>query len=158
MIAPLQLIDYNAETVSYSRLEPKPAPEDLDVGVGLGFEMGSNPDEERNAQCLTLSVHFNRQEEDIPEEIEPYIVHRGHVRVQGWIRWINEDIAARDNAKHLLLVNGFSMLYGIARVHTAQLTDGSTFDRLLLPSVSFKKVVEEWMQREEETGGDEENV
>lgn len=146
MISPLQLIDYTAETLRYERLDPEPVPKDMEIGVGLGFEIDTAVEEERNAQRLTLSVHFNDKEDDIPKEIAPHIAHRGQVRVQGWVRWINKDMSERDDAQRLLLTNGLSMLYGIARVHTAQLTAGRTSARLLLPSVSFQPMVDEWME------------
>jgi hypothetical protein len=158
MIAPLQLIDYTAETVSYNRLDPKPAPDNLNVGVGLGFEINSSADEERAAQCLTLNVHFNNREEDIPEEMSPYIAHRGQIRVRGWIQWVSDEMAERDDAQKLLHVNGLAMLYGIARVHTAQLTEGRTSPRLLLPSISFQPMVEDWMQADKENSENSEDV
>lgn len=151
MISPLQLIDYVAETVAYERLDAEPALDDEDTSVALGFEMNAAVDEERTAQRLTLTVHFNNQNTDVPEEIAPYVAHRGQVQVCGWIRWINDEIAERDDAHKLLLINGLSMLYGVARVHTAQLTEGRTADRLLLPSINFQPMVEEWMQQGAET-------
>jgi preprotein translocase subunit SecB len=56
----------------------------------------------------------------------------------------------RDDAPELLLTNGLAMLYGVARVHIAQLTDGPSADRLLVPSISFQPMVEEWMNRDAE--------
>ena len=150
MIAPLQLIDYTAETVSYERLDADPAPDDMDLGVGLGFGIDARADEERNAQCVILSVRFNQNDDEIPDDLKPCMAHRGHVRVQGWIRWISEEMAERDDAPELLLTNGLAMLYGIARVHIAHLTDGRNADRLLVPSISFQPIVDDWMKHEDE--------
>lgn len=147
MIAPLQLIDYTAETVSYERLDPEPAPDDIEVGVGLGFDIDAKADREREAQQVTLSVHFNQNEEEIPDDMKPHIAHRGQVRVQGWIQWVNSEMAERDDAPKLLLTNGLAMLYGIARVHIVQLTAGRRADRLLIPSVSFQPIVEDWLEQ-----------
>ena len=156
MIAPLQLIDYTAETVSYERLDADPAPDDMDLGVGLGFGIDTRADEERNAQCVILSVRFNQNNDEIPDDLKPYMAHRGQVRVQGWIRWMSEEMAERDDAPELLLTNGLAMLYSIARVHIAQLTDGRSADRLLVPSINFKPMVDEWMgQTGVEPVGDE---
>lgn len=147
MISPLQLIDYVAETVSYERLDAEPAPDDEDTAIALGFEMDTAFDEDRTAQRLTLTVHFNNHHTDVPEEVAPYIAHRGQVRVCGWIRWVRDEMAQRDDAQKLLLINGLSMLYGVARVHAAQLTEGRAAERLLIPSISFQPMVEEWMQQ-----------
>jgi preprotein translocase subunit SecB len=154
MIAPLQLIDYTTETVLYERRNTEPTPDDVDVGVELGFGMDAKVDEERDAHCVTLIVRFNLNLEEIPEEVQPYIAHRGEVRVQGWIRWINDEMEKRDDAPELLLTNGLAMLYGIARVHIAQLTDGRSADRLLVPSISFQPMVDEWMNRDAEEPAD----
>lgn len=157
MIAPLQLIDYTSETVGYERRNAEPVPEDIELGVELGFGMDAKVDEERNAHCVTLFVRFNLNLDEIPEEIQPYIAHRGEARVRGWIRWIDEEAEARDDAPELLLTNGLAMLYGIARVHIAQLTDGRSAERLLVPSISFQPMVDEWMRHEAQNPADADN-
>lgn len=157
MIAPLQLIDYAAETVAYERRNAEPVPDDVELGVEMEFGMDAKMDEERDAHCVTLIVRFNLNLEEIPEEIQPYIAHRGEVRVQGWIRWINDEMEKRDDTPDLLLTNGLAMLYGIARVHIAQLTDGRSVDRLLVPSISFQPMVDKWMKHEAGEPVDEQN-
>ena len=148
MIAPLQLVDFETTALAYERLDAEPPPEDLDLGVGLGFEIEAEVDEERDAQRIRLLVSYN--EEDVPEDVKPYLKHRGRLRVTGWLQWIDEETADRDDAERLLLTNGLTMLYGIARVRVADLTDGD--GRLLLPSVSFLPIVDDWLEEEEPSG------
>jgi len=146
MIAPLQLLDYRSELQAYERLDAEPVPEDVDMGIGLGVELNTEFDDDREALCVRLTIDFN-PESEIPEEIRPYVMHRGRFQVTGWLTWIDESIASRDDARRLLLVNGLSMLFGIARVHIADLTSGSD-RRLVLPSISFKPIVEAFLKGE----------
>lgn len=146
MIAPLQLIDYRSELLAYDRRDPEPIPDDVDAGVGIGVEIETDFDEERKVRCIHLTVVFNAEDE-MPDEIRPYVMHRGRLRVTGWVNWINEEFAARDDAERLLLVNGLSMLFGIARVRISDLTSESD-RRLLLPSITFKPVVEDFLGEE----------
>ena len=145
MIAPLQLFDFETTTLAYERLDAEPPPEEADLGVALGFEIEAGVDEERDLQRIRLLVSYN--EEDVPEDVEPYLKHRGRLRVTGWLQWVDEETADRDDAERLLLTNGLTMLYGVARVRVADLTAGD--DRLLLPSVSFLPIVDGWLEEEE---------
>lgn len=148
MIAPLQLLDYRSELQSYERLDPEPVPDDLEMGVGIGIEFTTEFDDDRDALCVRLTVKFNA-EDDIPEDIQPHVTHRGKFRVTGWLTWISEEFATRTDARRLMLVNGLSMLFGIARVHVADLTSGSD-ERLILPSISFKPIVEDFLEESSE--------
>ena len=147
--APLQLADFEAATLAYERLEAEPPPDDADLGVGLSFEIDAEFDEEQETQRIELHVRYN-DEDEVPEEVAPYIAHRGHVRVTGWLHWIDEEFAAREDAQRLLLTNGLSMLYGIARVRVADLTADGRDRRLVLPSVNFQPAVEEWLVEAED--------
>lgn len=142
MIAPLQLADFETTALAYERLDAEPPPEETDLGVALGFEIEAGVDEERDLQRIRLLVSYN--EEDVPEDVEPYLKHRGRLRVTGWLQWVDEETADRDDAERLLLTNGLTMLYGIARVRVADLTNGD--DQLLLPSVSFLPIVDDWLE------------
>lgn len=147
--APLQLADFEAATLAYERLEAESPPDDAEMGVGLSVEMDAEFDEEREVQRIQLDVRYNN-EEDVPEEVAPYLAHRGHVRVTGWLYWASEEFAAREDAQRLLLNNGLSMLYGIARVRVADLTADEGNRRLVLPSVNFQPAVQEWLEEDEE--------
>jgi preprotein translocase subunit SecB len=146
MIAPLQLLDFESELQAYERLVAEPVPDDIDMGIGLGVEFNMEFDDDREALCVRLTVQFNAEEE-IPDDIRPYVMHRGKIHVTGWLTWISEDFAARDDARRLLLVNGLSMLFGIARVRVADLTAGSD-RRLVIPSISFKPIVEDFLEED----------
>jgi preprotein translocase subunit SecB len=152
--APLQLLNYRTTTLAYERLEAESSPEDLELGVGLSFGVDAEFDDEEEVQRIALDVRYN-QEDEVPEEIAPYIVHRGHVRVTGLLQWVNEEYATRDDARRLLLTNGLSMLYGIARVRVADITADGEEERLVLPSMNFRPVAEDWLDEEEdeEAGG-----
>jgi hypothetical protein len=119
--APLQLADFEAATLAYERLEADPPPDDIEMGVGLSIEMDAAFEEDRDVQRLQLDVRYNN-EEDVPEDAAPYIAHRGHVRVTGWLHWASEEVAARDDAERLLLTNGLSMLYGLDGRRTGSAT------------------------------------
>ena len=147
MQSPLQLLDYRSNLLHYERLNPEPVPDDINFGVGLGIEFETGFDEEQGAQRIDLIVSFN--EDAVREEIQPYIAHRGRFQVTGWLNWISEEVAARDDAERLLLVNGLSMLFGVARVYIADLTAGSG-DRLMLPSITFKPIVDKSLGGESE--------
>ena len=152
--APLQLADFEAATLAYERLEADPPPDDIEMGVGLSIEMDAAFEEDRDVQRLQLDVRYNN-EEDVPEDAAPYIAHRGHVRVTGWLHWASEEVAARDDAERLLLTNGLSMLYGIARVRVADLTADGLDRRLVLPSVNFRSAVQQWLDEGEKEETDE---
>lgn len=147
--APLQLADFEAATLAYERLEAAPPPDDVEMGVGLSIEMDATFEEDRDVQRLQLDVRYNN-EEDVPEDATPYIAHRGHVRVTGWLHWASEEVAARDDAERLLLTNGLSMLYGIARVRVADLTADGRDRRLVLPSVNFQPAVQQWLEESDD--------
>jgi len=153
MQSPLQLVDYRAHLLRYERLDPEPAPEDLNFGVGLGIEFETESDEARNAQRIKLTVSFN--EDAVPDEVQTHIMHRGRFQVTGWLQWISEEAAAREDAHRLLLVNGLSMLFGVARVYVADLTVGNG-DRLILPSISFKPIVEDFL--DDQNADEDENA
>jgi hypothetical protein len=155
MIAPLQLIDFHTATLAYERLEAEPLPDDMEMGAALAFEIEAVADEEREAQRIELTLGYN-QPDDVPEDVAPHIQHRGRLRVTGWIRWIDKDVAARDDARQLLLTNGLAMLYGVARVRVADLTDDASSDRLILPSANFHSLVMDWMAKEEKEASGEE--
>lgn len=150
MIAPLQLIDFRTTTLAYERLEAEPLPEDVEMGAALTFEIEATADEEREAQRIDLTVSYN-QPDDVPDEVAPHIQHRGRLRATGWIRWVDSDFAARDDARQLLLTNGLSMLYGVARVRVADLTDDASSNRLILPSANFHGLVMDWVAEDENT-------
>jgi preprotein translocase subunit SecB len=147
--APLQLLDYRTTTLSYERLDAESPPEDTELGVGLSFGVDAEFDDEEEVQRIQLDVRYN-QEDEVPEEIAQHIVHRGHVQVNGLLQWVDEDYATRDDARRLLLTNGLSMLYGIARVRVADITADGEEDRLVLPSMSFLPVAEDWLSEGEE--------
>lgn len=149
MIAPLQLHNYSTTTLSYERLEAETPPEDVELGIGLSFGVDAEFDDEEEVQHIALNVRYN-QEEEVPDDLVPYVVHRGHVRVTGQLYWADEEVAAREDARRLLLTNGLSMLYGIARVRVADITDDGDEDRLVLPSVNFLPVAEDWLDEDEE--------
>ena len=149
MIAPLQLHNYSTTTLSYERLEAETPPEDVEPGIGLSFGVDAEFDDEEEVQYIALNVRYN-QDEEVPEDLAPYIVHRGHVRVTGKLYWADEEVAAREDARRLLLTNGLSMLYGIARVRVADITDDGEEDRLVLPSVNFLPVAEDWLSEDED--------
>jgi len=151
MIAPLQLHNYSTTTLSYERLEAETPPEDVELGIGLSFGVDAEFDDEEEVQHIALNVRYN-QDEEVPEDLAPYIVHRGHVRVTGQLYWADEEVAAREDARRLLLTNGLSMLYGIARVRVADITDDGDEDRLVLPSVNFLPVAEDWLSEDDEKG------
>jgi hypothetical protein len=144
MIAPLQLIDYRVELLAHKRFDAVPVPDGVEMGVALGLEFDAAFDEARDAQCLTLVVHYN--EEGVPEDVRPYVPYEGRTRVEGWLRWVDDEAASRDDAQHLLLSNGLSMLYGLARASIADLTAGSKAPRLVLPSLSFRPIAEDWLR------------
>jgi len=145
--APLQLADYRTETLAYERLEAETPPNDHDLGVGLSFGIDAEFDEEEDVQRIELDIRYNHQD-DVPEDMAPYITHRGHLRVTGWLYWASEEFSARDDAQQLLLTNGLSMLYGIARVCVADITADGAEERLVLPSVNFRPAVREWLSEE----------
>lgn len=153
MISPLQLLDYRSELLAYERLDAESPPDDLDMGVGLAIEFDTHFDEGRDAQCLDLVVDFN-QEDGVPEEVQPYLIHRGRYRTVGWVRWIDDEVSAREDAHRLLMVNGLSMLFGITRVYVAELTSGSE-RRLVLPSVTFQTAVDDFLDTDDEGASEE---
>lgn len=142
MLAPLQLINYRAAVRSYERFDDVEVSDDNSMGIALRLQFNHDYDEDTETQRLKLVVQYN-QDEDVPEEQKPFIAHRGEIGVEGWLRWISKEIAEREDADRLMRANGLSMLYGIARVRVADLTDQGNGSRLLLPSVNFQNIVEE---------------
>jgi hypothetical protein len=134
--APLQLREYAVTEVTYRRrAEGGSAP---DSALTMRFEMEGARTGEDGA-VLALRVWFNEADEDTAErtsESSPS-PHTGHIEVRGGFQWIGDDVPERDR---LIVVNGLSVLYGIARVYVAQASGSGPDARLLLPSVSFHEV------------------
>lgn len=131
--APLQLRDYAVTDLAYRRRpDGERTPDD---GLTMRFEMeGARAGGE--TVLLVLRVWFNEAEDDDSET--PPAPHTGHVEVRGGFQWVGpEDVPGRDR---LTVVNGLSVLYGIARVYVAQASGSGPDARLVLPSVSFHEV------------------
>lgn len=147
--APFQLLDYHVETLTLERLHPE-TEEDLEqVGTALGFGMEIRPVEEgeEDVYDVELDLHINDDEGAIPEEGKKHIFHRVRLVLIGRVQWSeNAKPEEEKEADRLLLVEGLSMLYGVARVHLRQLTDPGPEPVLHLPTVRFQPIVERAMQ------------
>ncbi len=150
MIAPIQLIDFAVDQLTYE--QARPAAEELPDALGgvvLGLDLERMYGEDEEHPHLRLVVSFN--EEDIPEDAEGHIYHRGRIVLSGWFGWSREEAAKHvDHPEKLLLVNGLSILYGIARQHLLQLTEPGPAPRMMLPSISLLPVVEQWLADQSE--------
>lgn len=152
MLAPIQLIDFAVDQLDYEQVRP-PGEELPDAlsGVVLGIDVEQVSGIDTEHPYVQLIISFN--EEEVPEEAKasghPY--HQGRIVLSGWFNWSREKVAERvDNPEKLLLVNGLSMLYGIARQQLLQITEPGPAPRLMLPSISFLPFVERWLAKDEE--------
>lgn len=149
--APFQLLDYHIETLSLERLHPsvEDVPESAGGALGFGMEIRPTEDVEGEVYEVELELHVNEDEEAIPDEARERLFHRAHAALVGQFMWMDgKKPNDPEEADKLLLVNGLSMLYGNARIHLRQLTDPGPAPVLHLPSVSFKPIVEAWLQEE----------
>ena len=145
MLAPLQLLDYAIDRVQYEQIRPgtEEMPDPAEI-AGLGFRMEMEQMKDSDVVRLQLQVEVNQEE--LPEEVEGHVFHRGSIRISGWFTWIDEDVPERfKDPQKLMLVNGLSILYGVARNHMVHLTEPGPAPRLMLPSISFFPLVEEWL-------------
>lgn len=160
MLAPIQLLDYAITDLAYKQDLPSdgPLPEALGgVSLAFGLELsqpeGTAPEGTAHTYQILLQVAFNEGADGAPEGEEGHVYHRGHLQLLGWFRWKppSGDFAEPEK---LLLVNGASILYGIVRTHLSQLTEPGPAPRLLLPSVSFRHIVEQLREAPEEEAPD----
>lgn len=150
ILAPVQLLDYAVEQLEYSLQLPsaRPLPEPA-AAAGLTFNMRMNEDASSGVYRLQLQVSFNQDEP--PPEVEGHIYHKGSITITGWVKWATDESKSKaDDPRKLLLVSGMSMLYGIARERIAQATASGPAARMILPSVSFLPLVEDWLTRNQQ--------
>lgn len=130
--APLQLRDYAVTALEYRRRLTETPQADHPLSMRLEIEGAENG----GLTYLVLRIWINEDEastSDLPPN-----PHEGRIEVRGEFEWLGpEDISDRDR---LVVVNGLSILYGIARVHIAQASGTGPDRRLLLPSVSFHEI------------------
>jgi preprotein translocase subunit SecB len=151
MLAPLQLTDYAIDGLAYEQVRRKAG----DAGVAasqasLGFRFAENEEDGR----FHLGLEVNINQDGLPEESAGEVLHRGQIRISGWFAWAEGvDPTELENARKLLLVNGYSVLYGIARTHFVHLTEPGPAPRLMLPSITFLPIIEQWLAEEEGDSG-----
>lgn len=149
MLAPLQLLDYAVDHISYDQTRPEEGkPHEAAEAAGLGFKMEFQVLEDDEVFHLQLQVDVNT--DSTPDEVEGHIYHRGSIKVSGWFAWLDKEITANfDNPKKLLLVNGMSILFGIIRNQFIHITESGPSPKLMLPSVSFLPLVDQWLSQNE---------
>ncbi len=155
--APFQLLDYHIESLSLERLHPsvENVPESAGGALGFGMEIRPTEEVEEEVYEVELELHVNEDEEAIPDEAREHVFHKAHATLVGQFMWMEgKKPDDSEEADKLLLVNGLTMLYGNARVHLRQLTDPGPDPVLHLPSVSFKPIVEAWLQEEAASSSD----
>ena len=135
--APIQLLGYDVldqslQAVPEADYDAAPA----SVGMEMGFDVAARDD---GALRLTLGLYINsRTDEETANDH-----HRGQFVVQGVFLWVAEDGPVTAERRRLLVVNGFSTLFGIARVHVRQLSQALPGAPLLLPMVSFRDLADD---------------
>lgn len=140
-LSPVQLRDYVVISQAYCRHLPDEGEEpNNEVTITTNVRARRHEDEIQ----LLLSVHVNEAvwgdalEAGVDQERQAAFAtrtHEGHVEVAGRFAWQGPE--SPPDVERLLIVNGLSFLYGIARVYLAQASAASPGPRLLLPSVSF---------------------
>ena len=132
--SPLQLLDFVVGRMDYAY---RPIEGEADVSSVSQFHFdGARFGDEA---FLSLHVTLNRSEAATPErqsEVDRN-PHTAEVKVSGRFLWEGEDVPDREA---ITVVNGLSILYGIARVLVAQASAAGPGGRFMLPVYSFRDI------------------
>ena len=132
VLAPVQMLDYAVVEQTYVRHIPDTDPETAAV---QNVQLNVSGQRDLSGVNLLLDVHANPPDENPDGAV---YAQEGRVRVAGRFRWIGAE--SPSDQEQLLVVNGVSFLYGIARVYLAQASSGAAGPRMMLPSFSFRDI------------------
>lgn len=121
------------------------------LSIGTYFVEGEQEGDALSARTI-LTLDVNGEPED--HERTPYtlrLVVYGEFTAYAFPNEGEE----REHALRVLRANTAGLLYGIARHQAAELTLQSPYRSLALPSLSFQKVIEREIEREEEAAESE---
>jgi preprotein translocase subunit SecB len=157
--APVQLFSYTAETIQfdvnpvYVEEEPDlPNTEELsEERFDFIPEVISIPTQEEQG-TLRLTVGMNRDD----EEWSSY--YRLSITITGRFEWVDPDPSIPDDEfRKYYMQSGLSLLYGIIREKVIQLSSSSPYPRMMIPTITFKGMVEEMASQYSEEGQNEKN-
>lgn len=133
-LAPLQLDDYVVVNSMYAVRDVEGEP---DGGLTVRFHTSGVRDGETVELRLTVWVNNGPPPDAEEEDAGRNNPHTALAEIVGRFRWIGDE---REDQDRLIVVNGVSMLYGIARVVIAQASSAGSLERLILPAYSFANV------------------
>ena len=148
-LAPIQLRAFVYERVALETqtraLQDEAEPRSPTLHFDTEWE--SSPTAEADG-VLRLTVAVNQDRDD-------WRMYRGEIVVVGFFTWLDPDSEV-DHAtvERYYLTSGFSILYGLVRAFTVQLSATSPHPQLLLPSFDFTPAVDQLLEREKEDAED----
>ncbi len=141
MLALLEMYQYFIDDFTLQVNPTLKEAEEYEVDLNVDFEIGRSNDDKPNFE-VKLLVDVNQKDEFFRNA--PY---RVHLLVTGYFHF--PEGTDEDNINKLILPNGLSILYGIARNTVSQSTGVARFGRFLLPSINLIKVIQDKAKKEE---------
>lgn len=141
MLALLELDQYYIDEFSLEVNPSYPPTEEQEIDLDIDFEIGRADDGLPHFE-VKLIIDVNASEERFRS-----CAYRIRLLVSGYFHFSEGTDEGQIN--RLILPNGLSILYGIARNTISQSTGVSRFGRFLLPSVNLIEVIKDKAKRDE---------
>ena len=141
MLAPLNFDEYFVDNLSIQGNPSYHPADEQEVDFSIDYEIGRANDG-TPAFELRLLVDVNQREEFFRQS-----AYRIHLEVTGYFHF-PEGTDEKD-INRIVLPNGLSILYGIARSTISQSTGVARFGRFLLPSINLIEVIKNKKKKEE---------
>lgn len=122
-----------------AEVTPDVLPLALDLATVIEFDKASSAEKgESIAFSLRLTLRLN------PQELQPHTALRAEAEWIGrfFAGGLPDEADKRDEVLRIVRANAAAMLYGMARSHVLTLTHLVPGGAVLLPSISFKEVIE----------------
>ena len=147
-LAPIQLVDYVVVEQGLTVHPDADYDAEQPDGVALGLGLAVEPTEEGIE--IILGMGINEPPPEGADSTQPSnAIYRGRFGIRGHFLWIGADDLTPEEQRKLLVVNGVSALYGIARVHVRQLSEPLPGPPLILPMLSFADALDGLIAAEE---------
>jgi len=142
MPSPMLLEDFIIDNIELkSNILPETRRKKKEINYGFDFDIGINKIKPFEKYILKLSLRFFSPEKSASKC--PYILNITLLGRFVFLEKINK--MDRDN---LLLLNGTSILYGIARGIVSQITANSRNGKWILPTLNFIELIKEKFSKE----------
>ncbi|MFA5107878.1 MAG: protein-export chaperone SecB [Patescibacteria group bacterium] len=103
----------------------------------VSVKMTIAPHKEDPTRYLLSLELFVRPKKDHEKAFFPY-----NIAIKGRAFFVFKDNCPKDQAKHVLSLNGASILHGLLRAQVAQITAQSVHGQFLLPTMNFVEMAQ----------------